>query len=87
MPTKEEYHKIFDSFNNQKILIIGDVMVDSYLWGTVERISPEAPVPVVSVKKRANRMIIFQYKAFIKVQNGLQQQNSELSEIILKCLE
>ncbi|MCK4407705.1 MAG: hypothetical protein KAV44_08520 [Bacteroidales bacterium] len=56
MPTKEEYHKIFDSFSNQKILIIGDVMVDSYLWGTVERISPEAPVPVVSVNKRANRL-------------------------------
>ncbi len=56
MPSKEEYHKIFNSFSNQKILIIGDVMVDSYLWGTVERISPEAPVPVVSVKKRANRL-------------------------------
>lgn len=37
-------------------MIIGDVMVDSYLWGTVERISPEAPVPIVSVEKRENRM-------------------------------
>ncbi len=37
-------------------MIIGDVMVDAYLWGHVERISPEAPVPVVSVDKRANRL-------------------------------
>lgn len=38
------------------MLIIGDVMVDSYLWGTVNRISPEAPVPVVALKKRENRL-------------------------------
>lgn len=37
-------------------MIIGDVMVDSYLWGKVERISPEAPIPIVSLKKRENRM-------------------------------
>ncbi|MFO8054797.1 MAG: bifunctional ADP-heptose synthase [Bacteroidales bacterium] len=48
--------KIFDSFNRQKALIIGDVMVDAYLWGRVDRISPEAPVPVVSVEKRASRL-------------------------------
>ncbi len=38
------------------ILIVGDVMVDSYWWGKVERISPEAPVPVCSVKKKENRL-------------------------------
>ena len=38
------------------IMVIGDVMVDSYLWGKVERISPEAPVPVVTCTKRENRM-------------------------------
>ncbi len=48
--------ELFDSFNDLNVLIIGDVMVDSYLWGTVERISPEAPVPIVSVSKRENRM-------------------------------
>ena len=36
-------------FKNKKILIIGDVMLDSYLFGNVERISPEAPVPIVDV--------------------------------------
>ncbi|MCD4788747.1 MAG: hypothetical protein K8R37_02010 [Bacteroidales bacterium] len=53
---KEDYIKLFESFNNLNVLIIGDVMVDSYLWGEVERISPEAPVPIVSVKKRENRL-------------------------------
>ncbi len=39
---------LFDEFTRQKVLIIGDVMINSYLWGRVRRISPEAPVPVVS---------------------------------------
>ena len=56
MLTKDTCHKIFNFFNDQKILVIGDVMVDSYLWGKVDRISPEAPVPVVAVKKRENRL-------------------------------
>src|SRR5690606_5132220 len=47
---------IFRKFDTLNILIIGDVMMDSYLWGAVERISPEAPVPVVSVRKRENRL-------------------------------
>lgn len=52
----ENIKQLFDSFNNLNVLIIGDVMVDSYLWGNVERISPEAPVPIVSVDKRENRL-------------------------------
>lgn len=47
--------EIFESFNNQTVLIIGDVMVDAYVWGKVDRISPEAPVPVVQVTKREKR--------------------------------
>ena len=47
---------IFDSFNNQKVLIIGDVMIDAYLWGKVDRISPEAPVPILNIQKRENRL-------------------------------
>jgi rfaE bifunctional protein kinase chain/domain len=39
-----------------KFLVLGDVMIDSYLWGTVDRMSPEAPVPVVSVKSREKRL-------------------------------
>ena len=49
-------HHSFQKFSSLNILIIGDVMMDTYLWGTVDRISPEAPVPVVSVTKKENRL-------------------------------
>jgi rfaE bifunctional protein kinase chain/domain len=52
----QSLENIFESFNNLKVLIIGDVMLDSYIWGAVERISPEAPVPVINVKKRDVRL-------------------------------
>jgi rfaE bifunctional protein kinase chain/domain len=54
--TKTEIKNIFKGFDNKKILIVGDVMVDSYWWGSVNRISPEAPVPVVLVNKREYRL-------------------------------
>jgi D-glycero-beta-D-manno-heptose-7-phosphate kinase len=44
------------SFAKQQVLVIGDVMIDAYLWGRVDRISPEAPVPIVSVSKKENRL-------------------------------
>lgn len=47
---------LFDSFRNKKILVIGDVMLDRYMIGTVQRISPEAPVPVVELKKEEDRL-------------------------------
>ena len=53
MPTLRQ---IFTDFNSLQILIVGDVMLDSYIWGAVERISPEAPVPIVNVKKRDVRL-------------------------------
>lgn len=53
---KKLYQQLFDSFNNLNILIIGDVMLDAYLWGKVERISPEAPVPIVNVNKKESRL-------------------------------
>lgn len=48
--------KIFEQFNNLNVMIIGDVMLDSYIWGKVNRVSPEAPVPIVEVDKRENRL-------------------------------
>ena len=53
---KFSVEKLFTDFSNLKVLVIGDIMIDSYIWGKVERISPEAPVPVVSVTKRENRL-------------------------------
>ncbi len=48
--------ELFDQFDKLRVLIIGDVMLDSYVWGHVERISPEAPVPVVTVDRRELRL-------------------------------
>jgi rfaE bifunctional protein kinase chain/domain len=51
-----DFDKLFDSFSSIKIGVVGDVMLDTYWWGKVDRISPEAPVPVVSVTKREQRI-------------------------------
>ena len=47
---------LFETFKNKKILVIGDVMLDRYMIGDVQRISPEAPVPVVELKKEEDRL-------------------------------
>ncbi|HUB67365.1 MAG TPA: D-glycero-beta-D-manno-heptose-7-phosphate kinase [Candidatus Methylacidiphilales bacterium] len=44
---------ILGAFQKNRILVVGDVMLDEFLWGKVTRISPEAPVPVVEVQRRA----------------------------------
>ncbi|MBK3517443.1 bifunctional heptose 7-phosphate kinase/heptose 1-phosphate adenyltransferase [Carboxylicivirga marina] len=54
--TRKELTQVFDAFDDMHILIIGDVMVDSYLWGDVNRISPEAPVPIIATTGRENRL-------------------------------
>ena len=52
----KDSQSLFDAFGQLKVLVIGDVMVDSYIWGSVSRISPEAPVPVVLAKKKEKRL-------------------------------
>ena len=52
--TNSAIEALFDSFNTVKVLVVGDVIKDSYLWGTTTRISREAPVPIVNVKNREN---------------------------------
>jgi len=47
--------RLFQLFNKQKVIVIGDLMLDAYLWGKVSRISPEAPVPVVEVSEESYR--------------------------------
>lgn len=51
-----DFDKIFHDVTQLKIAVIGDTMLDTYWWGKVDRISPEAPVPVVSVAKREQRL-------------------------------
>lgn len=52
---KKRLDQIFENFINKKIAIIGDLMLDVYIWGKVGRISPEAPVPVVEVQEESYR--------------------------------
>lgn len=53
---KQEVESFFSSIPKITALVIGDVMVDAYLFGSVNRISPEAPVPIFDVKNRENRL-------------------------------
>jgi len=50
------FAELFSRFPELKVGVIGDVMLDTYMWGHVERISPEAPVPVVSLDKKEYRI-------------------------------
>lgn len=47
---------IFEQFTKKRILVLGDVMVDAYLRGTVTRVSPEAPVPIINLRKSEDRL-------------------------------
>lgn len=53
---KDFIKETFKSFSELNVLIIGDVMVDSYMWGKVNRISPEAPVPIVAIETKERRL-------------------------------
>ena len=47
---------LFEEFTQKRILVLGDVMIDSYLRGSVTRVSPEAPVPIINLKKTEDRL-------------------------------
>lgn len=51
-----DFKAYFDRFNGKKVLVVGDVMVDTYVLGKVNRVSPEAPVPIVSLEKTDERL-------------------------------
>jgi len=53
--SKERIKRLFADFKNQKIVVVGDLMLDRYIWGSVSKISPEAPVPVVEVQRESHR--------------------------------
>ncbi len=50
------FNKLFEDFKNYHIAVVGDTMLDTYWWGSTERISPEAPVPVVALKNKEYRI-------------------------------
>jgi D-glycero-beta-D-manno-heptose-7-phosphate kinase len=53
---KAELEKAFDQINNLHVVVVGDVMLDNYWWGNVDRVSPEAPVPIVALHQRESRL-------------------------------
>lgn len=52
----EELERYIDRFPEARLLVIGDIIMDEYVWGDVSRISPEAPVPVVDVKQETKML-------------------------------
>ena len=51
--SEHDLEKIVSSFGGRRVLVLGDVMLDEYIWGDVRRISPEAPVPIVAIRRRS----------------------------------
>jgi len=54
--TEERLLNLFKNFENVKVAVIGDLMLDRYIWGSVNRISPEAPVPVIEVEGEDSKL-------------------------------
>lgn len=51
-----DVNALFNQFSQQRILVVGDVMIDAYMRGSVSRVSPEAPVPIVNLEKTEDRL-------------------------------
>lgn len=54
--TERRLNELLESFRSKTIAVVGDVMLDRYFWGSVKRISPEAPVPIVDVESESARL-------------------------------
>jgi rfaE bifunctional protein kinase chain/domain len=52
---KKTLKKFISKFRNKRILVVGDLMLDDYIWGKVTRISPEAPIPVIEVSREESK--------------------------------
>lgn len=89
---KQKLLKILENFKDKKVLVIGDIMLDKYIWGDVSRISPEAPVQVVNVLKEtfeaggaanvASNVAALNGEAFMVGVTG----NDEARKILLEAL-
>ena len=87
----QNFHKLFQHFSDIKVGVIGDVMLDTYMWGHVERISPEAPVPIVSLNEKEQRiggagnvalnLQSLGAKAFVLTVTGQDDEGTKLKEL------
>ena len=55
-PSSSSLRRLIQRFPQASVLVIGDLILDHYIWGRVSRISPEAPVPVVHVEAESRRL-------------------------------
>lgn len=51
-----KFQEYFSKFDGMRAMVVGDVMIDAYYWGKVQRISPEAPVPIADIHEHENRL-------------------------------
>jgi D-beta-D-heptose 7-phosphate kinase/D-beta-D-heptose 1-phosphate adenosyltransferase len=51
--TRQRAEQLLQTMSDRKIVVLGDVMLDEFVWGEVTRISPEAPVPVVDIRRES----------------------------------
>src|SRR5262245_52501602 len=56
MLTRNRVDQFLSAFSKKTIIVLGDIMLDEFVWGKVRRISPEAPVPVVEVVNETYRL-------------------------------
>lgn len=56
MQKMPDFAKLYSGFRSMNVLVLGDVMLDSYQWGKVQRISPEAPVPIIEINREEYRL-------------------------------
>jgi D-beta-D-heptose 7-phosphate kinase/D-beta-D-heptose 1-phosphate adenosyltransferase len=54
--TRDRAKEILNTARDCRIVVLGDVMLDEFIWGDVTRISPEAPVPVVNIRRESTRL-------------------------------
>ena len=66
----ERLEEILSGFSGKRVLVIGDLMLDHYLWGNIQRISPEAPVPVVEVQSKRIDPVVLPMSFTISTQSG-----------------
>ena len=89
---KKRLRIIFDAMKSKNIMVIGDLMLDEYIWGKVDRISPEAPVPVVEVQSElfklggagnvANNLLSLGAKVIINAVKGNDRHGDILKNIL-----
>src|SRR4249919_3893493 len=90
----KSFETLIGRFSRKRILVIGDIMLDRFIWGKVSRISPEAPVPVVNVEKEemypggaanaARNLVPFAGEVYMMGRVGGDRDGHTLKEILQK---